>query len=231
MSRNADDTRREILDVALHAFAQEGFASVTTRRIAAAADVNIATLSYHFGSKDGLYRAVVEQVYRRLNERSATLVEWLGSVLSDARIGASSAPHEALRPVLRDAVERMYTVAVEERSGVRILLREVLDMGGYREDTRDEHFVPHVAHLAPLAARILHIPEDRARSMLVTCGLLLGRFAVQDTAALQRAFGLSTEAETHERVIECLLMSASSFVQPPPLASVDAATATAEEPP
>lgn len=54
---NPEETRREILRAATEAFAASGFAGATTRAIAARAGVNVATLHYHFGSKEGLYRA------------------------------------------------------------------------------------------------------------------------------------------------------------------------------
>ncbi|HTS03490.1 MAG TPA: TetR/AcrR family transcriptional regulator [Thermoanaerobaculia bacterium] len=53
-------TRREILRAAEESFASSGFAGATTRGVAARAGVNVATLHYHFGSKERLYRAVLE---------------------------------------------------------------------------------------------------------------------------------------------------------------------------
>ena len=58
---NPAETRREILKAAEESFAAYGFAGATTRVVAARAGVNVATLHYHFGNKEGLYRAVIEQ--------------------------------------------------------------------------------------------------------------------------------------------------------------------------
>lgn len=54
------ETRREILEAAEECFAASGFVGATTRHVASRASVNIATIHYHFGSKEGLYRAVLE---------------------------------------------------------------------------------------------------------------------------------------------------------------------------
>lgn len=50
----ADRTRTAILTAAERLYAERGFADVTMRDIVAAADVNLAAVNYHFGSKDEL---------------------------------------------------------------------------------------------------------------------------------------------------------------------------------
>jgi AcrR family transcriptional regulator len=51
------EARARLLTVALRLFAEKGFSKTSTREIAAAADANIASISYYFGDKAGLYRA------------------------------------------------------------------------------------------------------------------------------------------------------------------------------
>lgn len=59
------DTRRAILDAAIAAFAESGLDGASTRAIAAVAGVNQPALNYHFGSKQGLYRACAEAIIER----------------------------------------------------------------------------------------------------------------------------------------------------------------------
>jgi TetR/AcrR family transcriptional regulator, regulator of cefoperazone and chloramphenicol sensitivity len=54
----AEDTRERLLSAGLRLFAAQGYAKTSTRELAEAARVNIAAISYHFGDKAGLYRAV-----------------------------------------------------------------------------------------------------------------------------------------------------------------------------
>lgn len=54
------ETRRGILRAAEESFATAGFVGATTRQVAARAGVNVATLHYHFGNKEKLYRAVLD---------------------------------------------------------------------------------------------------------------------------------------------------------------------------
>lgn len=52
------EARNRLLDAALALFAEKGYAKTSTREIAQAAQANIASISYYFGDKEGLYRAV-----------------------------------------------------------------------------------------------------------------------------------------------------------------------------
>src|SRR6266566_6236015 len=56
-----DGTRERILRTAERLFAERGFNGVSVRELAAAAQVNIASIGYHFDSKEGL----LSEVYRR----------------------------------------------------------------------------------------------------------------------------------------------------------------------
>jgi AcrR family transcriptional regulator len=79
------ETRRGILDAAEECFAASGFAGATTRQMAALAGVNVATLHYHFGSKEKLYRAVLDAATRDevpLSANGRTPEERLSSAIS-----------------------------------------------------------------------------------------------------------------------------------------------------
>ena len=52
------EARQRLLNTALRLFAEQGFARTSTREIAQAAGANIAAISYYFGDKAGLYKAV-----------------------------------------------------------------------------------------------------------------------------------------------------------------------------
>ena len=56
--QDGEQSRERLLRVALALFAQKGFEKTSTREIAEAAQTNIAAISYYFGDKAGLYRAV-----------------------------------------------------------------------------------------------------------------------------------------------------------------------------
>jgi AcrR family transcriptional regulator len=56
-----DETRERILQAAAQVFAREGYARATTRTLAAAAGVNEVTLFRHFGNKQNLFAAVIDE--------------------------------------------------------------------------------------------------------------------------------------------------------------------------
>ncbi|AHK71325.1 hypothetical protein AD931_03150 [Gluconobacter oxydans] len=64
--RDADQTRKNILEVALKEFAEYGLAGARVDRIARGTRTTKGMIYYHFGDKDGLYKAVLEKVYPSL---------------------------------------------------------------------------------------------------------------------------------------------------------------------
>jgi AcrR family transcriptional regulator len=64
-------TKNKILDSAEILFAEHGFNGTSLREITSNADVNLASVNYHFGSKKELIKAVMS---RYLNELSPRLV-------------------------------------------------------------------------------------------------------------------------------------------------------------
>lgn len=72
------DTKTRILDGAEQLFAREGFHNTSLRAITALAEVNLASVNYHFGSKEALLKAVIERRLLPLNEiREAKIKEVL----------------------------------------------------------------------------------------------------------------------------------------------------------
>jgi AcrR family transcriptional regulator len=57
----ADETRQRILQTAAQVFAEQGYTRATTRALAAAAGVNEVTLFRHFGNKQNLFAAVIDE--------------------------------------------------------------------------------------------------------------------------------------------------------------------------
>jgi AcrR family transcriptional regulator len=57
---DGEQARRRLLSSALVLFARDGYAKTSIRAIAEAAQINLASISYYFGDKQGLYRAIYQ---------------------------------------------------------------------------------------------------------------------------------------------------------------------------
>ncbi|GAB3914618.1 TetR/AcrR family transcriptional regulator [Mucilaginibacter boryungensis] len=61
MDKDKIDKKDHILDVAERVFSDHGFDGASTRMISGEAGVNMAMLNYYFGSKEGLFLAVINR--------------------------------------------------------------------------------------------------------------------------------------------------------------------------
>src|ERR1700722_1970734 len=105
----SDHTRGAILSAAERLYADRGFADVTLRDIVAAADVNLAAVNYHFGSKDELIAELfvtrsLATNRERLNELKAAEAQGGGRAPIDAILRALVGP--TLRGCLGPGNER-----------------------------------------------------------------------------------------------------------------------------
>ena len=87
--RDGADTRGAVLEAARSRFAAHGYDGTKLRDVAADADVDVALVSYHFGSKDQLFAAAMA-----LDVNPAQLVQAL------ARDGADGLGERLLRQIL-----------------------------------------------------------------------------------------------------------------------------------
>jgi len=62
------DTKTRILDAAEALFSEHGYGGASMREITARADVNLAAVNYHFGSKEALLQEVFQRSFGHLNE-------------------------------------------------------------------------------------------------------------------------------------------------------------------
>ena len=87
----AIDTRKRILDVAERLFGERGFPATSLRDITAAAGVNVAAVSYHFGSREALLAEVLERRIEPINARRLAALDAV-----EARAGGEPPALEAV---------------------------------------------------------------------------------------------------------------------------------------
>jgi len=72
--RSAQGTKDRILDAAEALFMEHGFEATSLRLITTAAEVNLAAVNYHFGSKEELFQAVLTRRLDPLNQERVDLL-------------------------------------------------------------------------------------------------------------------------------------------------------------
>lgn len=94
-------TRDQILAAAWKLFSERGFEDVSVRDVTNEAGVNLASVSYHFGSKDGLIQEVVKKVLNPANQHRMDLLE---SAITDAggveNVTLQSVLESYVRPIM-----------------------------------------------------------------------------------------------------------------------------------
>lgn len=103
------DKRQALMDTAERLFAERGFEAVSVRELAAEAGVNLAMVSYYFGSKEGLFEAIIEHKIPRTRQ---SLEHLLHSQLS---------PWEKLSQTIDIYVDRMLSTPTFSR----VIMREM----------------------------------------------------------------------------------------------------------
>jgi AcrR family transcriptional regulator len=98
---NPPGTKERILDAAEALFMAHGYEATSLRAITAAAEVNLAAVNYHFGSKEVLFEAVLTRRLDPMNQRRVAL---LGQ-LEDAAAPAPVASERILSALLVPALE------------------------------------------------------------------------------------------------------------------------------
>ena len=161
-ARPVEDARARLLQAGLKLFAQQGYNKTSTRELTDAASVNIASISYYFGDKAGLYRAVFSGT-RGAPEEHIALYAGRRLTLSQALRGFYAGFLEPLKQ------------GDTARQCIKLHFREMLEPTGLWA-ARDAHGIKPVHDaLVALLCRHLGLREpDTALNRLAICLAGLG---------------------------------------------------------
>jgi AcrR family transcriptional regulator len=200
MSRASSSTRQRLVNAALELFTSQGFTETTTRQIAELAQVNEVTLFRHFGNKQGLLLAVIEDsaVFTHLGEtlrtqanQTSDLAEALKNYASD-RIQALEKIPELLRSVVGEAGQ--YTVENRRALGRGVTLAN-------REVARYLATVIEREHLQP------RISAEKLASLLNE--MLFGYMVIELTSELHELW--NDREDFLENLVELFLYGGIGF--------------------
>ena len=137
--RDARASRAELLEVATREFAEKGLAGARVEEIASRTATSKHMIYYHFGSKDGLYRAVLEHAYAefRLAEGASNYENMPPSEALQSLVGATFDIHaqhpEIVRIIMAENINHGEHIgqldSFEHRSLALDTLRNILERG------------------------------------------------------------------------------------------------------
>jgi TetR/AcrR family transcriptional regulator, regulator of cefoperazone and chloramphenicol sensitivity len=164
------EARQQLLMTALRLFSEKGFAKTSTRAIAEAAGVNIAAISYYFGDKAGLYRAMFNEPI----------------IGPDQHIALFDQPHFTLRQSLQGFIsgflEPMKQGELVQQC-MRLHFREMLEPTGVWAQEIDKGIKPAHAALLGMLGRHLGVAkadDDLHRLTFSIAGLAMHLYMTRD---------------------------------------------------
>ena len=146
------ETRERLLRTAERLFADRGFRNITVRDISRAARANVAAVNYHFGSKLGLYREVLERAADGMNATTDAAKQ----------AGAGCAADEQLRRFVQIFLRRVMS-ADASASIHRLINREISDPTPALDALVDRGLKPRIEYLRGVVAELLGADPDDPR--------------------------------------------------------------------
>jgi AcrR family transcriptional regulator len=137
-----------ILQVAGRLFAEKGFERTTSREICTAAGTNLAAVNYHFGSRDGLYEAVLVEAHGQ--------IVGLDDLESIARSGVTA--EVKLRGLIALVVRR--ASAADLPWGLRVLVREFMSPSTHVNALLKQAVLPKLRVVLAMIAEFLGVPQE-----------------------------------------------------------------------
>lgn len=142
---DGEATRARLLEAAGQLFSRQGFAETTSKAVAQLAAADLASINYHFGSRNGLYQAVLLEAHRQLLDLD-DLQRIAGSALS---------AEQRLYELLAGLVQRAQQ---PEAWAPRVLARELLAPSSHLQVLMEEAIPPKMMAVAQILSEISGIP-------------------------------------------------------------------------
>jgi len=197
-----EDTRRRILEAAIEVFAAEGYEGASTRHLAERAGINLPAIQYYFGSKDGLYRAVIDYVIQEIEAHFAPIV---------APVRAALARDDAGHAELLEALCRMleaFVALIAGGSGLesrrllfaRAEIEQTAGLDALHECGMRQMYEPCLSLVTRLIGQ-----SGEAEEMALRTLLLIGQVTIFCNKGARQALNSTEFSEAQVRAIQRLV--------------------------
>jgi TetR/AcrR family transcriptional regulator len=160
--QRSSESQSRIIQAASKAFTTRGYDDITTYEIAAAAGVAQGLIAYHFKSKEGVWRAAMDQVFGEFRNSLAYRIE-------DLR-------QENLRTFMQGLIRHIVTLEIRYPSRIRLMVESAHQSRGHLRWLVERHVRPIygvMSHLLMVGQkhRVLRpLPVANAYYVLLTAG-------------------------------------------------------------
>ncbi len=202
-TNNAFSTKDRILGSAEELFAQFGFAGTSLRQVTSRADVNIAAVNYHFGSKENLVNEVFR---RRMDEMSALRLAALSKAIEQDPC--------VLEQVLAAFVEPALALA-QDRHGGGAFIRVIARAYAEKNDSLRRFLSDQYGHVLREFAKAIAVcvPELSKEELYWRLDFLSGAltYAMADFGMIKRPSGVTEANHQAHAARELIRFTAAGF--------------------
>lgn len=203
MSKAQFSTKERILDAAETLFAQHGFGGTSLRQVTSQADVNIAAVNYHFGSKENL----VNEVFRRRMD------EMSGQRMARLRAAVEADPAD-LEGILAAFVEPPLAMA-QDRHGGGAFIRVIARAYAEKNDSLRRFLSEQYGHVLRAFAKAIAgcMPGLSKEELYWRLDFLAGAltYAMADFGMIKRPVGVSEQEHRQRAARELIRFAAAGF--------------------
>ena len=170
------ETSTTLLEAAKKVLRQQGYAGLSTRDVAALANVPLSQIHYHFGSKQALWRATVDSIFARLSAEVADAerkVEGMGPAAKFVTLTYSFIDFSVSNPELARITHNEGVVHTERLEWiVENHLRPLYKRwGAYIESAKDAGIIkdlPAAFVVTAFPAGTLCLPAEKPGNVVIT---------------------------------------------------------------
>ena len=166
-------TREALLEEACKVFAEQGYSAGSSKTICQRANMNLASVNYHFGGKSALYREVLIEAQRQLTDNLLLKLDTIGDIMS---------PRERVRTYL----EHIFGVFLLEETPwyAKVLVREYIEPSSFGMELMKRGGFPNITRMSEMFANYFELPEDHPtvlRAVTYTFSMAMGSLAFEST--------------------------------------------------